>query len=140
MARRSLYVLLSAAAVLSTPATAFAAGAEKVPGELRVCGHGAKTDVYVDRDELHKEKTGLADGKCKSFAVPKGKYAVTVVGTCAGNADAKLADVEVAPTSRALYQGEMLAGARIVRESTTTWTATWECIGATAGTGTPFNP
>lgn len=143
MARRSLLVVLSAFAALSVPATAgaasFTAPAAKVPGELRVCSQGAAgMDVFVDKADLHKEKRGLGAGACKTFALPKGKYAVTVVGQCADARDAHLTDLAVAPSSRALYQGTSLAGARVVRESTTTWTATWECVGAPTG-GRPLD-
>jgi hypothetical protein len=140
MARRALLVACVVTAALSAPAAAYGAPPVKPPGELRVCGNGAAMDVFVDKAELHKEKRDLADGKCKSFSLPKGKYAVTVVGHCATNADARLADLAVAPASRALYSGTSLAGARVVRESTTTWTATWECLGATQAGATPFNP
>jgi hypothetical protein len=149
MARRSLVVLLSAFAALSVPATAGAASsassvapappAAKVPGTLRVCAQGpAGMDVFVDKADLHKEKRGLGAGACKDFALPKGKYAVTVVGQCADARDAHLTDLAVAPSSRALYQGTSLAGARVVRGSTTTWTATWECVGAPTG-GRPLD-
>ena len=138
MARRSLVVLLSAAAVLSAPATAVAAPTAKVPGQLRVCAQGpAGMDVFVDSTKLHKEKRDLGAGACKTFTLPKGKYAVTVVGHCGDARDAKLADLAVSPPGRALYQGSSLAGARVVRGSTTIWTATWECTGVPTG-GTPM--
>ena len=140
MLRPTLALLIVAVPSLGVVPSAHAATTLKPPGELRVCGNGARTDVDVDRDELHKEKQGLADGKCKSFALRKGKYAITVVGRCEGNQDARLADAGVAPTSRALYHGTSLAGARVVRESTTTWTATWECVGVTSAGATPFDP
>jgi hypothetical protein len=111
----------------------------KAIGELRVCGTGAVTDVYVDRGTLHKQKLGLADGTCRTFRLPQGQYAVTVVGHCAGNQDAHLSGLAVDPTDRTLYQNGSVAGARVTRDSTTTWTATWECTGAPT-TGTPFNP
>ncbi|MBA3742063.1 hypothetical protein [Sporichthya sp.] len=137
MARRALVLLLTtAAAVLGPAGVARGVTAEKVPGELRVCGEGAITDVFIDRDELHEEKRSLAAGKCKRFALPKGKYAVTVTAFCENNRDAKLADVAVAPESRALFQDEYIAGARVVRESTTTFTTTWDCTGL-AGTAEP---
>lgn len=131
MVQRALALLLTTAATLAGPTTAHAA-AEKKPtpkGELRVCGEGAPMDVYIDRDELHKEKRGLSAGECKDFALPKGKYAVTVIAACTSNQDAKLADITVAPASRALYRSGALAGARVVRKSTTTFTATWTCVG-----------
>ncbi len=137
--RRALVLVLAAGGVLSGPAAAQAATAVKPPGELRVCSEGALTDVFVDRDELHKEKRNLAAGKCKSFALPKGKYAVTVLGHCENNRDSKLTDIAVAPESRALYKGEYLAGARVVPESTTTFTVTWDCtgVGTNPGEGGP---
>jgi hypothetical protein len=146
MARRSLVVLLSAFAVLSVPATAqaaVAAPAVKVPGKLRVCAQGpAGMDVFVDKGDLHKERRDLGAGACRTFKLPKGKYAVTVVGHCGDARDAQLADLAVSPTSRGLYHGTSLAGARVVRASTTTWTATWDCQGASqpGATPTPFNP
>ena len=127
--RDALVLLLAVGGMLSTPAAAQAATAAKPPGELRVCSEGALTDVFVDRGELHKEKRNLPPGKCKSFALPKGKYAITVLGHCENNRDSKLTDIAVAPESRALYTGEYLAGARVVRESTTTFTVTWDCTG-----------
>lgn len=146
MARRSLVVLLSAFAALTVPTAALAAPAApaaKVPGKLRVCAQGpAGMDVFVDSTKLHKEKRDLGAGACKTFSLPKGKYAVTVVGHCGDARDARLADLAVAPASRALYHGTTLAGARVVRGGTTTWTATWECAGALepGATPTPFNP
>lgn len=138
MTRRALILVLTAAAAMAgTAGVAQASVTAKPPGELRVCGEGAPMDVFVDRDELHKEKRGLAAGTCKSFALPKGKYAVTVTADCENNRDAKLADITVAPASRALYQGEALAGARVVRESTTTFTATWTCLGLEGATPDP---
>jgi hypothetical protein len=141
MARRA-FVLLCAVAALSVPTTAAAAVATKPPGKLRVCGQGpAGMDVFVDkadaRTELHKEKRDLGAGACASFPLPKGRYAVTVVGRCADARDAELAGLAVTPESRGLYHDTTLAGARVVRESTTTWTATWECAGAPSG-GTPL--
>lgn len=129
MLRPTLALLIVAVPSLGVVPSAQAAPTLKPPGVLRVCGNGAPTDVFIDRGELHKEKRGLADGKCKNFKVPKGKYAVTVTAACTNARDARLADVAVSPTSRALYHGTSLGGARVVRESTTTWTSTWECTG-----------
>lgn len=138
MVRRSLVLLLSAAATLAAPGgIAHAQTTEKLPGELRICSEGAVMDVFVDRDELHKEKRGLAAGKCKNFALPKGKYAITILGFCENNRDSRLADIAVAPESRALYQDQYLAGARVVRESTTSFTATWTCLGVSGSEPDP---
>lgn len=136
MVRRALALLVTTASALAGPVGIAHAGVQDKPsgkplGELRVCGEGAVMDVFIDRGELHEEKRGLAAGKCKNFAVPKGKWAVTLLGFCENNRDSKLADIAVAPESRALYQDQYLAGARVVRESTTTYTATWTCLGVT---------
>ena len=126
---RAPFLLTLTAALLVPVGVAQAATAAKPTGELRVCGEGALMDVFVDRGELHKEKRNLPAGKCKDFTVPKGKYAITVLGHCENNRDSTLADIAVAPESRALYQGEFVAGARVVPDSTTTFTATWTCLG-----------
>lgn len=126
---RAPFLLTLTAALLVPAGVAQAATAAKPTGELRVCGKGALMDVFVDRGELHKEKRNLAAGKCKDFTLPKGKYAITVLGHCENNRDSTLADIAVAPESRALYQGEYVAGARVVPDSTTTFTATWTCLG-----------
>ena len=131
--RRTLVLLLTAGAALGGPAAAHAAPGEKSPGELKVCGNGAIFDIFVDRAldevELHKERREVAAGECRRFMLPKGKYAITVSGRCENNRDARLSDLAVSPPKRALYAGEAIAGARVVRDSVTTFTATWTCLG-----------
>lgn len=130
MIRRTLALLLTTTAALAGSAgVAQAAVTAKPSGELKVCGEGALMDVFVDRGELHKEKRNLPAGECKTFTLPKGKYAITVVGHCENNRDSTLVDIAVAPQSRALYQDDYIAGARVVPDSTTTYTVTWACLG-----------
>ena len=138
MARRTLALLLTTTAALAGSAgVSQAAVAAKPPGVLEVCGEGALMDVFVDRGELHKEKRNLPAGECKTFTVPKGKYAITVLGHCENNRDSTLADIAVAPQSRALYQDDYIAGARVVPDSTTTYTVTWTCLGVDGAESDP---
>lgn len=140
MTRRTLALLLTTTAALAGSAgISQAAVAAKPAGELKVCGEGALMDVFVDKGKLHREKRNLPAGACKTFTVPKGKYAITVLGHCENNRDSTLADIAVAPRSRTLYQDDYIAGARVVPDSTTTYTVTWTCLGIDDAEPDPSN-
>lgn len=132
MVRRALALLLTTAATLAGPTAAPAATAKapKPKGELRVCGEGAPMDVFLDKGKSHREVRALAADTCKSFKVSRGQWAVTVNAACENFRDARLTSLTVDPADRALYYPEGgLGGARVERDSRTTVTAVWNCLG-----------
>jgi hypothetical protein len=147
MPRRALALLFATAVSIAAPVgVANAAGASPVKtpsgpktGKLRLCTDGSPMAVYVDGVGLHRAKEHLADGACVAYRLPKGKYAVTVVGSCTNNASAALTGARVEPARRALYNtgGDGLAGARVKAKRTTIFAASWSCRGETASPGGP---